>query len=233
MSHNKSTLICRCKERRLLDETVPTSFQEQGNVVMVDDLCRCAMRHDVVLGNKFSTIHACHPRAVRALFSGAGFPLNAGVKIVNHRKVPPAPNPLPGGKSSAWFPAIDYDRCTSCGQCHDFCLFGVYTRDDDGQVLVTNPGNCKNNCPACARICPATAIIFPKVGESPIDGAEVSDENERKANVQVNVDEILGDDIYAALNARKEKRRSLLNQKKVEKALEERRRCSAAKGSAE
>jgi len=40
------------------------------------------------------------------------------------------------------------------------------------------------------------------------------------------VDEILGDDVYAALKARKEKRRSLLNRKKIDRALEERRKCS-------
>ena len=94
---------------------------------------------------------------------------------------------------------------------------------------MTSPGSCKNNCPACARICSETAIIFPKVGESPINGAEVLDETERKANIKINVDEILGNDVYAALNARKNKRRSLLNQKKIEQALEERRMCSEKK----
>jgi ferredoxin len=91
---------------------------------------------------------------------------------------------------------------------------------------VANPQSCKNNCPACARICPAAAIIFPKVGESPINGAEISDEEMLKANIRVNVDEILGNDVYAALNARKQKRQSLLNQKKVEQALAERKKCA-------
>jgi NAD-dependent dihydropyrimidine dehydrogenase PreA subunit len=121
---------------------------------------------------------------------------------------------------------LDYARCTSCGQCFEFCLFGVYTKTSEGKVLVAHPESCKNNCPACARICPEAAIIFPKVGESPINGAEVTDDEALKANIQVNVDEILGDDVYAALNARKQKRRSLLNQKKLEKALAERKKCS-------
>jgi ferredoxin len=96
-------------------------------------------------------------------------------------------------------------------------------------VVVIHPESCKNNCPACARICPETAIIFPKVGENPINGAEITDESIREAKVKINVDEILGDDVYTALNARKQKRRSLLNQKKIEQALEERRKCSEHK----
>ncbi|MFA6174867.1 MAG: ferredoxin family protein, partial [Kiritimatiellales bacterium] len=134
-----------------------------------------------------------------------------------------------GQSDAAWFPVIDGDRCTNCGQCFEFCLFGVYEKDAGGKVRVTNPQSCKNNCPACARICPAAAIIFPKVGESPINGAEISDEDALKANIKINVDEILGDDIYAALNARKQKRQSLLNRKKVEQALAERKKCAEEK----
>ncbi len=93
-------------------------------------------------------------------------------------------------------------------------------------MVVAHPESCKNNCPACARICPETAIIFPKVGESPINGAAISDEDDRQANIRVNLAEILGDDVYATLHARKQKRRSLLNQKKIEKALAERKKCS-------
>jgi ferredoxin len=93
-------------------------------------------------------------------------------------------------------------------------------------VFVANPQACKNNCPACARICPEAAIIFPKIGEEPINGAEITDEEKVKASIKLNVDEILGSDAYAALKARKQKRRSLLNKKKIEKALAERERCS-------
>ena len=45
----------------------------------------------------------------------------------------------------SWFPMIDYSRCTSCGQCADFCLFGVYEKIDN-KVVVVNPKGCKNNC---------------------------------------------------------------------------------------
>lgn len=197
-------------------------------VVCIPDLCQASAAKDPSLAGEFREVHACHPRAVRALFDFAGHPLAPETEVVNHRKPLPASpsSDLPLGEA-AWYPVIEYDRCTSCGQCHEFCLFGVYEKTEEGRVVVSRPENCKNNCPACARICPETAIIFPKVGESPINGADIADEDGRKANIKINVDEILGDDVYAALNARKEKRRSLLNQKKIEKALEERRRCSS------
>jgi NAD-dependent dihydropyrimidine dehydrogenase PreA subunit len=200
---------------------------EQEDVTVVDDLCKAAAEKDPILRKGFSEVHACHPRAVRALFDFAGHPLPAEVELHNHRlPYSNTPTLLHSSGEAAWYPVIDYDRCTNCGQCHEFCLFGVYEKEDDGKVTVANPASCKNNCPACARICPEAAIIFPKVGESPINGAEISDEDKLKANIKVNVDELLGDDVYAALNARKQKRRSLLNQKKIEKAMDERRKCS-------
>lgn len=230
MSDNKSILVCQCAERGLVDVDGASSSVAPEQLVVVPDLCKAAAEKDPILGKGFSEIHACHPRAVRALFDFAGHPLPEGTKLHNHRRSAVQPSNNPSMQSSpAWYPVLDYDRCTSCGQCFEFCLFGVFTKEADGRVVVSAPGNCKNNCPACARICPETAIIFPKVGESPINGAEVSDDEERKANVKINVDEILGDDVYAALNARKQKRRSLLNQKKVEKALAERRKCSGDK----
>ncbi|WP_372846509.1 ferredoxin family protein [Pontiella sp.] len=227
MSPNKPILICQCAERGLVEiGSVPRDVA----AVIVPDLCKAAAARDPRLANEFAEIHACHPRAVRALFDFAGHPLGAGVDVVNHRDPAIRPSGDPSFQSNpAWYPVIDYNRCTACGQCHEFCLFGVYEKTDEGRVVVAHPGSCKNNCPACARICPETAIIFPKVGESPINGAEITDEDQRKANVKINVDEILGDDVYAALNARKQKRRSLLDQKKIDKALEERRKCSEKK----
>jgi NAD-dependent dihydropyrimidine dehydrogenase PreA subunit len=230
MRNESHILVCRCAERGLVDVAEGLDL---ADAVVVDDLCDAAAKGDPILKQQFAEIHACHPRAVKALFAFAGHPLSEDVELHNHRKpVPQQPNAPTLHHSSdevAWYPVIDYSRCTNCKQCHQFCLFGVYEQDEDGKVTVANPRSCKNNCPACARICPETAIIFPKVGESPIDGAEVTDETERKANVKVNVDEILGDDVYAALNARKAKRKSLLNKKKIEQALEERKRCSGDK----
>jgi NAD-dependent dihydropyrimidine dehydrogenase PreA subunit len=80
--------------------------------------------------------------------------------------------------SFAWFPVIDPDTCNHCGQCLDFCLFGVFERHDK-QVSVVAPENCKPDCPACARVCPQQAIYFPKHPQSPIDGGEAPDETPR------------------------------------------------------
>jgi len=60
-----------------------------------------------------------------------------------------------------WYPVVDGQRCVNCGHCLQFCLFGVYALDAHGKVRVTNPDNCKPGCPACARICPHSAIMFP------------------------------------------------------------------------
>jgi NAD-dependent dihydropyrimidine dehydrogenase PreA subunit len=80
--------------------------------------------------------------------------------------------------SPRWYPVIDYSRCTSCRKCVDFCLFGVYALSD-GKVLVTNPDNCKNGCPACARTCPQRAIIFPHYfAEAGIAGGETTSKSE-------------------------------------------------------
>ena len=59
-----------------------------------------------------------------------------------------------------WYPILDYSRCASCKQCFEFCLFGVYSLVD-GTVVATQPDNCKPGCPACARVCPKGAIMFP------------------------------------------------------------------------
>ena len=61
-----------------------------------------------------------------------------------------------------WYPVIDYSRCTNCMECIDFCLFGVYGIDKQETILVEQPDNCRKGCPACSRVCPENAIIFPQ-----------------------------------------------------------------------
>ena len=63
--------------------------------------------------------------------------------------------------AARWYPVIDDSRCVNCKQCLRFCLFGVYEFDARFRVSVVNPDNCKPGCPACARICPNSAIMFP------------------------------------------------------------------------
>ena len=47
---------------------------------------------------------------------------------------------------------------------------------EERTIIVKNPRNCKNNCPACARVCPQKAIIFPKYEKSPINGGLADEE---------------------------------------------------------
>ena len=60
-----------------------------------------------------------------------------------------------------WYPVMDGSRCINCGHCLQFCLFGVYELDAGGRVTVRNPDRCKTGSPACSRICPQSAIMFP------------------------------------------------------------------------
>lgn len=71
-----------------------------------------------------------------------------------------------------WYPVIDYSRCTNCMECIDFCLFGVYGIDSFDRILVEAQDNCKKGCPACSRVCPENAIIFPQHKTPAIAGAE-------------------------------------------------------------
>lgn len=66
-----------------------------------------------------------------------------------------------------WYPLVDPSRCTQCRHCLQFCIFGVYTLDAAGQVQVAQPDHCKPGCPACSRICPHSAIMFPLYGKDP------------------------------------------------------------------
>lgn len=74
-----------------------------------------------------------------------------------------------------WYPVIDYSRCTNCMECIDFCLFGVYGVDKLDRILVEHQDNCKRGCPACSRVCPEHAIIFPDYKTPAIAGAPVGE----------------------------------------------------------
>lgn len=122
----------------------------------------------------------------------------------------------------SWYPILDYSRCTACGQCHDFCLFGVYEKRD-GKVFVVKPQACKNNCPACGRICPQTAIVFPKyLYGGAIGGSEIVDEVAEQQRQSADIKTILAGDIYAALEQRKNRRQSIIRNEAMKKAIEDR-----------
>jgi NAD-dependent dihydropyrimidine dehydrogenase PreA subunit len=84
-----------------------------------------------------------------------------------------APEQLLAAPERRWYPVIDYSRCTNCMECIDFCLFGVYGVDKLDRILVENQDNCKRGCPACSRVCPEHAIMFPDYKTPAIAGAPV------------------------------------------------------------
>jgi len=75
---------------------------------------------------------------------------------------PPSPTIIDEDAARRWYPVIDLSRCTNCLECIDFCLFGVYGIDAAETILVEQPDNCRQGCPACSRVCPENAIIFPQ-----------------------------------------------------------------------
>lgn len=130
------------------------------------------------------------------------------------------------GQWKPWFPVIDYDRCTNCMQCLTFCLFGVYGVDTEQKIAVDNEDNCKTDCPACSRVCPEAAILFPKYKAGPINGDVVKEEDLQREAMKVDISALLGGDIYAALKDRSTKARERFSTERDEsKALLERKRC--------
>jgi NAD-dependent dihydropyrimidine dehydrogenase PreA subunit len=124
-----------------------------------------------------------------------------------------------------WFPVIDYDRCTNCMQCLSFCLFDVYGVDN-GKIQVRNQSNCKTDCPACSRVCPEVAILFPKYRSGPINGDEIDPEDLRREAMKVDISALLGGDIYQALRDRSARAKSRFSKERDEdRALKERQRC--------
>ncbi|MDB5356928.1 MAG: putative Fe-S containing oxidoreductase [Phycisphaerales bacterium] len=133
----------------------------------------------------------------------------------------------PGGWKP-WFPVIDYQRCTNCMQCLSFCLFDVYGVDTGGKIKVQKSHNCKTDCPACSRVCPEVAILFPKYKAGPINGDEVKTEDIHREKMKVDISALLGGDIYAALRQRSTDAKQRFSKERDDKrALEERKRCLA------
>ncbi len=69
-----------------------------------------------------------------------------------------------------WYPVVDHSRCENCLECLNFCLFGCYGLDVEGRLFVEQPDACRDGCPACSRICPSGAILFPRHADPAIAG---------------------------------------------------------------
>ena len=161
----------------------------------------------------------------------AGFDANRVAEKVE--SVRAETNAAKHGDWKPWFPVIDYDRCTNCMQCLSFCLFGVYGVDEQHRIQVQNNDNCKTNCPACSRVCPEAAIMFPKYKAGPINGDVVSNADLQREKMKIDISALLGGDVYAMLRERSEKAKSRFSKERdAEKALKERQKCLVKLASA-
>jgi Pyruvate/2-oxoacid:ferredoxin oxidoreductase delta subunit len=118
------------------------------------------------------------------------------------------PEQLLTAPNRRWYPVIDYSRCTNCMECIDFCLFGVYGVDSADRINVENQDNCKRGCPACSRVCPEQAIIFPDYKTAAIAGAPVG----AISGLKIDLSKLFGGDAKDALSqAVLERDRELVN----------------------
>jgi Pyruvate/2-oxoacid:ferredoxin oxidoreductase delta subunit len=137
------------------------------------------------------------------------------------------------GEWKPWFPVIDFDRCTNCMQCLSFCLFGVYGVDEHARIQVQSNDNCKTNCPACSRVCPEAAIMFPKYKSGPINGDVVTDADLNREKMKVDISALLGGDVYSMLRQRSDQAKVRFSKERDEKAaLQERKNCLVKLASA-
>lgn len=65
--------------------------------------------------------------------------------------------------AQAWYPVIDYTRCTECGSCVAKCSHGVYDQAKAPVPVVKHPEHCIDHCHGCGNVCPVGAITY--VGE--------------------------------------------------------------------
>ena len=230
MTKSSLVLFCNSAYSQVISEGVKSEVLNaiKGAGVefeAVTDLCEMSAKKNPALKRlakeKRIKIAACYPRAVKWLFHAGGAPLpQEGVEFLNMRtsSAEEIISLLLGEKTPVrckreiqlqekgewipWFPVIDYDRCKNCMQCLNFCLFGVYGLSEKEQVQVINPAGCKTNCPACARLCPQTAIIFPKYTDSPINGGEVDNSKTGTQNLDLDINSLSHSDIHELIRQR-------------------------------
>ncbi len=107
--------------------------------------------------------------------------------LSNGSPAPSSPIVIDEDPARRWYPVIDFGRCTNCLECIDFCLFGVYGIDGQETILVEQPDNCRQGCPACSRVCPENAIIFPQHKAPTIAGSP-----EVGGNLKIDLSQLFG-----------------------------------------
>lgn len=243
-------LLCQCIHRRWLPAddmaclTASVRAAEEAAWI-VPDLCLLAEQGEDRLG-EFATaedqvVVACSERAVRALFCRRGLSLPEATRFIStrehsleailafcgvRRSDAEAEVPAPAaGAWVPWFPVLEAERCTRCGQCAEFCLFDVYDRGENGLPEVARPRNCKDNCPACARICPVNALVFPKASDPDVSGSRAPEDVHRRGGPSM-ADILRKGASQALRQRRREHQQESMVRDDVRQALEERARCA-------
>ena len=231
-------IFCRCTAGIISDEKLSAMSEavrgSKTHIVELNDLCALSIDRAGSLrelNRKFrrKIVIACYPRAVENILIQADAPFEE-MTVLNFRKISVDETKTElesfrgersyevmnsGLKVPAWFPLVDKTRCSNCGQCAAFCLFGVYNYADK-QLGVKNPLSCKNNCPACARACPQSAIIFPRIKEDSVIAGSDPDCNQVQQQAGLLIDRV---------KQRSNVHRSIFREDLLKKAEEERRKA--------
>ncbi len=234
-----NVLFCNCGAKIFpgdkVDELKTALKSLNVHVFELQDLCALAVHdktplEELLCDGARSIFIACYPRAVKNILRQNGI-AHHKIEVMNLREMSPPEiirqlkeqYRVSDGKAvydvvktelqvPAWYPVVDHTYCNLCGRCSRFCMFGVY-KFDQKSLEVVNPLSCKNNCPACGRKCPASAIIFPRLPEnSVLSGADPS------VNGNLHSDE---GELYAALNRRNRARKSIFREGVMTKAQDE------------
>lgn len=242
MSVKTCILFCRCKAEVVSSEIL-NGISEHIKKLDVDvfelqDLCAFSIHEKDVLksiGEQFQQkiILACYPRAIKNMFRQNGIEFG-DFEVLNFKELSSASifsalqkkYHIKEGEARyqvqvsdlevpAWYPVIDESLCTLCGKCARFCLFGVYSFNKNS-LKVVDPLACKNNCPACGRTCPTSAIMFPRLAENTVLAGDEA--NEKKIAIDKG-------SLLMTLNQRNQNRRTIFRQGVVEQAVEERRKA--------
>lgn len=211
-----------------------------ADLYVLDDFCGVVLgRKDFIraIDQKYDrkVMISCYSRAVNNLLAQNGLQLT-GLEVLNFRELSasdielklksefslaqrkPAETINSGLEVPAWYPVIDEALCSNCGKCFKFCLFGVYTFKDK-KLKVVNPLACKNNCPACGRNCPTSAIIFPRLKEGGVlAGAEPGSGPKPKEFT-------MDSNLISTLNQRSALRRNIFKAGLMEQAEAERQKA--------
>jgi len=212
-----------------------------ADLFYLDDFCGVVLNRkdfirDIEQNYERKLVLACYPRAIKNLLMQNGLMLSE-LEILNFREQSideigyrlrteysivereTIGTTIESGLNvPAWYPVIDQSSCSNCGKCFKFCLFGVYSFPDKN-LNVVKPLSCKNNCPACGRNCPTSAIIFPRLKEGGVlAGAEPGSEQQAKEIV-------MNSKLISTLNQRSAMRRTILKTGVMEQAEEERRKA--------